>query len=139
MQWEFSPEQVVKAEVGYGLEEFRVDLAREVRINMPLADDGERAATYSLLYDLCHWLATGREFDAFVTSFAHDPPTCEFLREVEPALAPNVEMLGAILQRMIMDRVESGLALEVALEQVAVEHRRVAAGVPEQARTAKAC
>lgn len=128
MQWEFSAEQVVKGEVGYGLDEFRADLAREVGINMPDAGEGERAATYSLLYDLCHWLATGREFEPFLASFAHDPPTCEFLRGVEPAFAPNAEMLGAILQRMIVDRVDSGMPLEAAVEQVAEEHKRVVAG-----------
>jgi hypothetical protein len=137
MQWEFSAEQVVKGEVGYGLAEFRLDLAREVEINLPDAGECERAATYDLLYDLCHWRATGRQLDAFVASFAHDPPTCEFLRSVAPALEPNAEMLGAILQRMIMDRVESGLPLDAALDEVAAEQRRVAAESPVRAPTAR--
>lgn len=139
MQWEFSAEQVVKGEVGYGLEEFRLDLAREVQINLPDADGRQRAETYNLLYDLCHWLATGREFESFIASFAHDPPTCEFLREVQPAFAPNAEMLGAILQRMIMDRVESGMMLDTALEQVAAEHRRVAGEALPRVLTARLC
>jgi hypothetical protein len=41
-------------------------------------------------------------------------------------MAPNVTMLGAILQRMIMDRVEQGLPLEEALVAVEQEHRLVA-------------
>ena len=44
-----------------------------------------------------------------------DPPACEFLQDIGPAMAPNVDMLGAILQRMIMDEVESGLALLAAV------------------------
>lgn len=139
MQWEFTAEQVVKGEVGYGLEEFRLDLAREVQINLSDAGEPERTRTYNLLYDLCHWLATGREFDAFLASFAHDPPTCDFLREVAPAFEPNAEMLGAILQRMIMDRVESGRPLDAALAEVAAEHGRVAAEPQLHALTRRPC
>lgn len=43
---------------------------------------------------------------------------------VEP-MRPNGEMLGAILQRLIMDRVEAGMPLEQALESVAEHHRQV--------------
>jgi len=128
MEWEFSAEQVVKGEAGYALEDFRADLAREVRMNMPEADDAERTSTYNLVYDATHWLATGREFEAFLATCAYDPPTCDFLREVRPTLSPNAEMLGAILQRMIMNGVESGLSLESALAQVDAEHRRIADG-----------
>jgi hypothetical protein len=130
MEWEFSPEEVVKGEVAYALANFRADLAREVRMNTPDGDDAARAATYDLVYDLCHWLATGRAFDAFLASAAYDPPTCEFLRDVRPMLGANVAMLGAILQRMIMDGVEAGLALDDALARADAEHRRVVAGAP---------
>jgi len=128
MEWEFSPEQVVKGAVGYALEDFRQDLAHEVRMNMPQADHEQSTATFNLIYDACHWLATGREFDAFLATCAYDPPTCEFLQDVYPMLTPNVEMLGAILQRMIMDRVESGFPLTAALELAATEHRRIVDG-----------
>ena len=128
MEWEFSAQQVVKGEVGYALQDFRRDFSREVRMNLPEADDEARVATYNLLYDLTHWLATGKEFDEFLATCAYDPPTCDFLREVRPILAPNVEMLGAILQRMIMDGVEAGLSLEGALAQVDATHRRLADG-----------
>jgi len=139
MEWEFSAQQVVKNEVGYALADFRSDFSREVRMNMPDAGDDERAATYNLLYDVTHWLATGREFDAFLATCAYDPPKCEFLRDVRPLLAPNVEMLGAILQRMIMDGVEAGLALETALAQVDAEHRRIVDGALPRAGQAAAC
>ena len=139
MEWEFSAQQVVKNEVGYALADFRSDFSREVRMNMPDAGDDERAATYNLLYDVTHWLATGREFDAFLATCAYDPPKCEFLRDVRPLLAPNVEMLGAILQRMIMDRVEAGLALETALAQVDAEHRCIVDGALPRAGQAAAC
>lgn len=130
MEWEFSAEQVVKGEVGYGLQDFRLDLAREVQLNLPAAGRRERAATYDLLYDLCHWLATGREFEPFLAERAFDPPTCEFLRDVQPMLDANAEMLGAILQRMIMDGVDAGLPLDAALERAAAEHRRIVESAP---------
>jgi hypothetical protein len=128
MEWEFSAEQVVKGEVNYALEDFRRDLAREVRMNTADGDDEACAATYNLVYDLTHCLATGKEFDGFLATCANDPPTCEFLRDVRPQLAPNVAMLGAILQRMIMDGVEAGLSLEDALAQATADHRRIVGG-----------
>jgi hypothetical protein len=117
MQWEFSPQQVVKGEVSYGLAHFRADLATEVEMNSPGAAPGERAATFDVLYDLCHWLARGQELEGFLATFAFDPPTCEFLRDVAPAMRPNAEMLGAILQRLIMDGVEGGMSLDDALRR----------------------
>jgi hypothetical protein len=48
-------------------------------------------------------------------------------------------MLGAILQRMIMDGVEAGLALETALAQVDAEHRRIVDGALPRAGQAAAC
>jgi hypothetical protein len=128
MHWEFSPQQVVKGEVGYGLGQFRADLETEVAINSPGATPAERAATFDLVYDLCHWRARGQDLESFLVDFAHDPPTCQFLRGIAPVMAPNVEMLGAILQRMIMDGVESGLELPVALRRADERHRRIVVG-----------
>lgn len=125
MEWEFTPEQVVKGEVGYGLEEFRRDLALEVRGNLGPASAEQVAQTTDLLYDLCHTLATNRTVESMLATLVYDPPTCEFLREMVEPMRPNGEMLGAILQRLIMDRVEAGMPLEQAIESVAKHHRRV--------------
>lgn len=127
MEWEFTPEQVVKAEVDYGLEEFRRDLAIEVRNNLGAASPEQITRTTDLLYDLCHALATNRTVESLLATLAYDPPACEFLREMVEPMRPNGEMLGAILQRLIMDRVEAGLPLEQALEAVAEHHRQVVA------------
>lgn len=118
MEWEFSPEQVVKATVDYGFDDFRLDLYREVRMNAG-SDDPARLQTYfDLLFDLCHWLATGRRLEDFVAQYRHSPPTCEFLLAVGEAMRPNAEMLGAILQRMIMDGIAAGEALDQSLARV---------------------
>jgi hypothetical protein len=128
MEWEFTPQQVVKGEVGYTLEDFLRDLTAEVRSNLGSASPEQVAQTTDLLYDLCHTLATNRTVESLLATLAYDPPTCEFLREMVEPMRPNGEMLGAILQRLIMDRVEAGMPLEQAIESVAEYHRRVLAG-----------
>ena len=127
MEWEFTPEQVVKAEVAYSLEDFRRDLALEVRGNLGPASPEQVAQTADLLYDLCYALATKRDVDSMLGTLAYDPPTCEFLREMVEPMRPNGEMLGAILQRLIMDRVEAGMPLEQALDATAEHHGRTVA------------
>jgi len=127
MQWEFTPEDVVKARADYTLEDFRRDLAEEVRMNLPPADELQARRSFNLVYDLCYALATSKELDAFLGAYAYDPPTVEFLREIEPLMAGNVEMLGAILQRLIMDRIETGMVLEQAIEDLAAWHERLTA------------
>jgi len=127
MEWEFTPEDVVKGRSEYGLAEFRHDLAEEVRANVS-GDADVFTRTYHLLYDLCYALATSKDFEAHLAAYAYDPPTVQFLREIQPMMASNVEMLGAILQRQIMDRVEEGMPLEHAVADVADWHRRTVAG-----------
>lgn len=127
MQWDFSPEDVVKARADYGLADFRRDLAEEVRMNLPPADALQEQRSFNLIYDLCYALATSKDLDSHLGAYAYDPPTVQFLREVEPMMATNVEMLGAILQRLIMDRIESGMVLEQAIEDTAAWHAKLAA------------
>jgi hypothetical protein len=132
MEWEFSPEDVVKARADYGLGDFRRDLAEEVRTNVGGGAD-VFTRTYHLLYDLCYALATGKDFDAHLTAYAYDPPTVQFLHEIRPLMAGNIDMLGAILQRQIMDRVEAGMPLDNAITDVAEWHRHSIAELPPAA------
>lgn len=123
MEWEFTPEEVVKGISAYGLEDFRRDLAQEVRQNLGEGEASVRA--FHLLYDLCYALATNKDFEAHLAAYAYDPPTVEFLRELRPMMEDNIAMLGAILQRQIMDRVEAGMPLEAAIDDVADWHRQL--------------
>lgn len=123
MEWEFAPEDVVKGRSGYGLADFRHDLAVEVRQNIG-GDADAFARAFHLLYDLCYALATSKDFESHLAAYAYDPPTVQFLRELEPLMAGNVAMLGAILQRQIMDRIEAGMPLEAAIDDVADWHRQ---------------
>lgn len=126
MEWEFTPQAVVKGQIGYGLAEFRRGLAAEVRQNVT-GDSEVFARTYHLLYDLCYAMATSKELDAHLAAYAYDPPTVQFLREMQAPMANNVAMLGAILQRQIMDRVEAGMPLDNAVAEVADWHRQTVA------------
>jgi hypothetical protein len=127
MEWEFTPDQVVKAEVDYGLREFRRDLLEEVRLNVPGLPATQTRHLFDLLYDLCYWLATGKELDEFVDGIDAASWQRPFVIAMSRQCDRNVEMLGAILQRMIMDRVEGGAALDDALALVAQEQQRIAA------------
>lgn len=126
MEWEFTPEDVVKGTVAYGLEDFRNDLAREVRMNVGAASPEALAPTFDLVYDVCYWLATGKPFNELLRGLAHDPPTSELVLRIRQHLDPNVAMLGAILQRRIMDHVAAGVALDSALAAVARENDAMA-------------
>lgn len=128
MQWEFSVEDVVKARAEYGLVEFRRDLAEEVRSNVGGVDEAQQTRSFNLIYDMCYALATDKKFDDFIAAYAYDPPTCQFLAELQPHMADNVAMLGAILQRLIMDRVEANMPLENAVQDAAEWHTRVVTG-----------
>ncbi len=134
MQWEFSPEDVVKARADYGLTDFRRDLAEEVRSNLGTADEAQQIRSFNLIYDMCYALATDKRYDDFLATYAHDPPTCQFLDELKPLMADNVVMLGAILQRLIMDRVEAHMPLANAVEDAAQWHASVVAGKLPSAR-----
>lgn len=120
MEWEFTSQQVVKGEIDYGLGEFRRDLAQEVRLNLPPGtDQAEGEKLFALVYDLYYWLATGRELADFEREVDADPYLLAFVRMVHRHSGTNVEMLGAILQRSIMDGVEAGMPLEAAVDAAA--------------------
>lgn len=129
MEWDFTPQDVVKGQIGYGLADFRQGLAEEVRQNVT-GDTDVFARAFHLLYDLCYALATRKDLEAHLAAYAFDPPTVQFLRELAPVMSANVEMLGAILQRQIMDRVEAGMPLENAVSDVADWHRQTVADHP---------
>lgn len=127
MEWEFSPDAVVQGNVDYGLCEFRRDLQEEFRLNLPAenrpADPGR---LFAIVYDMYYWLATGREFADFQREVGADPYLSGFLRMAYRHREPNVTMLGAILQRAIMEYVEGGMPLETALATVASRHTEMA-------------
>lgn len=131
MEWEFTPQQVVRGESAYGLEEFRRDLCEEIRHNLPGMGEAELDSVFRLVYDLHYWLATGNPYPEFEREFQQQPKLVMLLRAVHAQSAGNVEMLGAILQRTIMDAVASGAAVEEAVARAAeIHHQAAAAGLP---------
>lgn len=128
MEWEFTPEQVVGLEVDYGIEQFRADLRQEVRLNTGEMDEGQQLKVFGAMYDLCYWVATGNDYDEFVASLDQDSFFPHFLSSIRDNLEPNIAMLGAILQRLIMDRVEGqSMPLDLAIKEVDELHRQILA------------
>lgn len=126
MEWEFTPQELVTGEVDYGLEQYRGDLHQEVCSNLQGMEVELQERLFDLIYDLCYWQATGGEFNDFVAGLNQDSTIPAFLESIRESLQPNVEMLGAILQRLIMERVDvDGTPLEDALKQVDELHRQV--------------
>lgn len=131
MEWEFTPEEVVKGEVEYGLEDFRTDMMQEVRQNMSGMESVVPERVFEVIYDLCYWVATGNDYDDFIDVVDEESFFPQFLRSIREHLQPNIEMLGAILQRLIMDRVDGqSMPLELALKEVDALHREIAARAP---------
>lgn len=129
MQWEFTPEEVVKGEMDYGLEAFRRDLFEEITANLGSDDEAFLQQSFDVIYDLCYWEATGREFTDFVATLDENGPLeAHLLQAIKEHMRENITMLGAILQRMIMDGVEQGMPVEQAVAQAAQRHSQVAEG-----------
>lgn len=128
MEWQFSPDDVVRGDVDYGLDAFRRDLLQEFCLNLPNDNPpAEPERLFALVYDMCYWLATGGQFADFEHEIGAGPNLAGFLRTAHRHGAANVSMLGAILQRAIMEQMEVGMGLESALAAVAVRHAQVAA------------
>lgn len=128
MEWEFTPEEVVKAEVDYGLAQFRADMLAEVRINTGDMEEIQQQKMFDVMYELCYWVATGNDYDEFLATQNQESFLPDFLASIKQNLEPNIVMLGAILQRLIMDRVEGqSMPLEMALKEVDELHRQILA------------
>jgi hypothetical protein len=130
MEWEFTAAQLMRGEAVYGLAEFRRDMVEEIRCNLPGLDDPEFDRLFRIIYALHYWLATGNAYGEFEAQYTDQPKLLPLLRAVHAQCSGNVEMLGAILQRLIMDGVEAGVPLEHALQQAAQLHARAAAETP---------
>lgn len=128
MQWDFTPDQVVRGEIAYDLVDFRKDLAQEIRLNLGHADEGWMQQSYDLIYDLCYWLATGRNLEDYLDALHPGAPlNSDALVAIKEHMAENIAMLGAILQRMIMDGVEAGMLLDDAVTAAAQRHAETVA------------
>ena len=93
MEWDFTPEQVVKADVDYSLEQFRLDMSEEVRLNMNQMDDAQQRKIFDVMYDLCYWVATGSDYDDFLAGLDQESFFPSFLPRAFqelPAKPPHI-------------------------------------------------
>ncbi|MDH3355005.1 MAG: hypothetical protein OEL79_07310 [Chromatiales bacterium] len=127
MEWEFTYEDVVKAKVNYELIDFINDFRNEVTVNIHENSSNDVNAIITLLYDFMHWCATEREPEQFYAEelLPEDLLNADELRSMHPNLKENITMLGAILQRMIMNQVDKGIVLEEAIQKVAQQHQAI--------------
>ncbi len=126
MEWEFTPAEVVQGNVDYSLENFHADMLQEVKLNMSNMESMVPEQVFNVMYELCYWVATGNDYDEFLSGLDQESFFPAFLASIKPHLEPNIEMLGAILQRMIMERVdEHGMPLEEAIKQVDELHSSI--------------
>jgi len=132
MQWDFTPDEVVRGEVGYDLKAFRCDLRKEVAANLDSDDEMFVQQCFDLIYDLCYWMSTGREFADFAATLDDNAPLeAHVLQAIREHMRDNITMLGAILQRNIMDGVEHGMTVEQAVEHTARHHAAEAVSVTQ--------
>jgi len=127
MQWDFTPEDVVKAKVDYELHDFIKDFQNEIAVGCSEHSTDEVSSIVTLLYDFMHWCATEREPEQFYAEelALEDPFNANELRAMHSNLNKNITMLGAILQRMIMNQIDIGIELEQAIQIVADEHQHI--------------
>jgi hypothetical protein len=119
---------VVKGHADYTLQDFRAGLLSELLANLGQLEPSQLTRSFNLVYDLCYALATDKDIDNFMSGYAFDPPTCQFLAEVQPHMGDNAAMLGAILQRQIVLRVEANMPLASAVHEAAIWHASVVDG-----------
>jgi hypothetical protein len=131
MQWDFTPDEVVRGEVDYGLKEFRCDLRKEIAANLNNDDELFVQECFVLIYDLCYWMSTGRKFAEFASTLDESAPLeVHVLQVISEYMRDNITMLGAILQRDIMDGVENGMTVDQAVDRTAENHASEAAILP---------
>jgi ferredoxin len=108
MEWDFTTEDVVKGHADYTLQDFRSGLAAEVRSNLGPMDEAQLTRAFNLVYDLCYALATDKDIGEFM-SLRLRPADLRVPRRDQPHASDNAAMLGAILQRLIVERVEADM------------------------------
>jgi hypothetical protein len=132
VQWPFSCRDVVTGAIRYGLEDFRIDLMRQVEAALPGFGARQIHGFFNLNYLLLYWLASGGSFDDFVAALHQQlrpasPWLAAHLDDLQRGSTAEVAMLSAILRRMTLDGIEAGLPLELALDRARADQERIAA------------
>ncbi len=133
MEWTFTPEQVVKGEVDYTLEEFRKDLYEEVKINFPEYTAGELTTIYRLAYDVCYCIATNRDLSTLL-QYCRDKGLgvdLKYLELIRDSNLSNIDMLKALFARKLADFMEEGASSsEEALKRLDEYHKNLLSDPP---------
>ena len=130
MKWEFTGEQVVKAEVDYSLEEFRGDFYLEVKDNFPEYDKKALDSLYRLAYDVCYCVATQRGLGELLKHCKQKgiKADIKYLELIRDSNLENIDMLKAIFARKVSEFMDAGLNSKDALNRLDEYHKTVISG-----------
>jgi len=115
MEWDFTPDDVLKGKAEYSLGRFRDDLRNEVRAQLGAAGEEHVTALFHLIYDTCYWLATEGSLDDLPGFYGGTSTDLTLLRVIERQNQDNIEMLKAIIKRRYVGAVDAGLTQAEAL------------------------
>jgi len=127
MEWTFTPEEVVKGEAGYSIEEFRGDLHEEVKSNFPEYSKSEMDTMYGLAYDVCYCLATSQDLNDLLEHCKEKGLKVDknYLELIRDSNLSNIDMLKALFARKVADFMEEGCSSEEALKKLDEYHKNL--------------
>ena len=127
MEWDFSPEQVVKGEIDYTLQEFRQDYHSEIEDNFDDFDPDQLSVIYSLAYDVCYASAIRQDLKTILAHWTSKGVQVDlaYLELIRDSNLANIEMLKAIFARKVSEFMDVGLDAEAALKKLEAYHKRV--------------
>ena len=127
MEWTFTPEEVVKGEADYSIEEFRGDLYEEVKSNFPEYSKSEMDTMYGLAYDVCYCHATSQNLNDLLEHCKAKGLKVDknYLELIRDSNLSNIDMLKALFARKVADFMEEGCSSEEALIKLDEYHKNL--------------
>lgn len=134
MKWIFTPEQLMKGEVEYGLEEFRSDLYREVKENFSDYSTDKLDGMFRLAFDVCYGEATRGNLSGMISHYQEKglPVDSKYLELIRDSNRDNIAMLKALLTRELAKKMQSGLSREEALKKFDEQSKKVTSTMPDR-------
>ena len=120
MEWDFTPDDVMRGNVDYSVAKFREDLLEEIQSNIAeIRGDDITKGFYSIMtIILCTSLAFGKSIDSIIASikiyFSNGAvqkllTNKDILEEIKENNKENIGMLRAVIHRRMRDDVDKGV------------------------------
>lgn len=124
MTWNFTPTQVMKGEVNYGLDEFRRDLFEQTEFNFGSHFSPERLEHgFNLFWIICHLMATTKSLDEVQSRLSKlEPPVGrELIKLIAETHKSDAEMLTAIYQNLFLRFFTVALSQSLGDEEMSID------------------